>query len=107
MAQRVLMSADTFERGELRFRKGQHYPLCPDSLAQVLAHGIGGIIEAELDQKQHRAEELAAHARWNADNRRSIETDPALRTAANPAAIVVAQRLAELRQRGALVEVSA
>jgi hypothetical protein len=98
-AQRVRFLFDYFDHGELRFARGQDYPLDPESVMQVMGHGAAELIEVDVDADQHQQELAAAHARWNLRNRASIAADPALRHEVNPAAALVNARLAELAAR--------
>jgi hypothetical protein len=95
--QRVRFLRDCFEAGALKYARGCDYPLTPETLAQVRVHGHAELLELEFERQAHEAETAAAHAAWNAANARTIAVDPALRSAANPAALLVAERLKELR----------
>lgn len=100
--QRVRFTHDSFEAGAVKFRAGEHYPLCPDSMAQVLVHNHAALVDVDMDARDHERQTAAAHAAWNERYSRTIQADRELRTLANPAQVLVDRHLEQLRTRGAI-----
>ena len=100
--QRVRFLRDYHEQGLVKFRAGEHYPLTPTTLSEVLVSNHAVVESFDMDARDHERETAAAHADWNAANKHTISADRELRGQSNPAAVAADRYLDQLRACGAI-----